>query len=105
MYKQLDILLIAAAILLSVATSVAFFVEPKELLIPRYSISATGNTGTRCLSTDLMLSSVPQRLLTAFKRWNDRISSKSLKTGFSGTNTEKDDDEIDQITDKHNAGF
>jgi len=32
MYKQQDILCIAAAILLSVSSSVAFSVEPKELL-------------------------------------------------------------------------
>lgn len=96
---------IAAVILLSGSTSVVFPVEPKELLILGYSISATGNAGSRCLSTDLMLSSVAQRLLTAFKRLHDRISSKSLKTGFNETNTEKDDDEIHQITDKHNAGF
>jgi len=59
---------IAAVILMSGSTSVAFSVEPKELLILGYSISATGNGGTRCLFTDLMLSSVAQRLLTAFKR-------------------------------------
>jgi len=58
----------AAVIPLSGSTSVAFSVKPKELLILGYTISATGNADTRCLSTDLMTSSVAQRLLTAFKR-------------------------------------